>query len=77
MAFGHPTMTAMLIINAVLGILFVWQLVEGFKLADADVTAHLAVESPWVDRFRNGLGAVLCFGLLAVDVMIVYRLVLT
>ena len=77
MAFGHPTMTAMLIINAVLGVIFVWQLVEGFKLADGDVTAHLAVESPWVDRFRDWLGAVLCFGLLAVDVMIVYRLVLT
>jgi len=76
MAFGHPTMTAMLIINAVLGVIFVWQLVEGFKLADGDVTAHLAVESPGVDRFRNGLGAVLCFGLLAVDVVIVYRVVL-
>jgi len=39
-------MTGMLIINAVLGVLFVWQLVEGFKLADDDVTAHLGDESP-------------------------------
>ena len=69
-------MTVMLIINAVLGVLFVWQLVESFKLADDDVTAHLADESPWVDRFRNGLGAVLCLSLLAVDVVIVYRVVL-
>ena len=68
MAFGLSSLTAILIIDGLLGVLFVYLVVDGFQLSKADGVAQVEYRKPWVDKFLNGIGGVLSLALLLIAV---------
>ena len=73
MAFGQTTLTAALVANGFLGVLFVYLGIENFQLAKADETNAIEYRKPWVDKLMAMTQAVLCLALLSVAVTMGYR----
>jgi hypothetical protein len=69
MAFGLSTLTAILIIDGLLGVLFVYLVIEGFQLSKADGITPVEHRKTWVDKFLNGIAGVLSLALLSIAVM--------
>jgi hypothetical protein len=72
MAFGQPSITAILIIDGFLGVLFVYLVIEGFQLSKADGITPVEHRKTWVDKFLNGIAGVLSLALLSIAVMMGY-----
>jgi hypothetical protein len=73
MAFGLSSLTAILIIDGLLGVLFVYLVVDGFELSKADGSTPVEHRKPWVDKLMALTQAVLCLALLSVAVTMCYR----
>jgi hypothetical protein len=68
-----PSLTAILIFDALLGVLFAYLVFEGFQLSKADGITPVEYRKPWVDKILNGIVMVLSVSLLLTAVTIGYR----
>ena len=73
MAFGQTTLTAALVANGFLGVLFVYLGIENFQLAKVAEFDTIEYRKPWVDKLMAMTQAVLCLALLSVAVALGYR----
>ena len=73
MEFGQTTLIAALVANGFLGVLFVYLVIENFKLSKADDAASFEYRKPWVDKLMAITQATLCLALVGVAVALVYR----
>ena len=69
MAFEQPSISAILIINGFLGVLFVYLAYEGFQLSKAENSFTAHKRKPWVDKLMVFTQAALCLALLLIAVM--------
>ena len=68
MAFGLSSLTAILIIDGLLGVLFAYLVYEGFQLSNDDDAAQVEYRKPWVDKSLKIVVGVLCLALLLIAV---------
>ena len=67
MAFGQPSIIAILIIDGFLGVLFAYLVYEGFQLSNDD-DAQVEYRKPWVDKFLKIVVGILSLALLLIAV---------
>ena len=72
MAFGHNTLIAALIMNVLLGVLFVYLAIEGFRLSSPDPMASTTYRKPWVENCMSVIAVVLNLALLAIAGVLAY-----
>jgi hypothetical protein len=68
MAFGLSSLTAILIIDGLLGVLFVYLVIEGFQLSKADDAAQVEYRKPWLDKFLKIVVGILSLALVLIAV---------
>ena len=68
MGFGLSSLTAILIIDGLLGVLFVYLVIEGFQLSKADGVAPVGYRKRWVDKFLKIVVGILSLALVLIAV---------
>ena len=68
MAFEQPSISAILIINGFLGVLFAYLVYEGFQLSKDDDVTQVEYRKPWVDKFLKIVVGILSLALLLIAV---------
>jgi len=68
MAFGLSSLTAILIIDGLLGVLFVYLVFEGFQLSKADGVAPVEHRKTWLDKFLKIVVGTLSLSLVLIAV---------
>ena len=68
------SLTVLLAINAVLGAVFVYAAYELYQHSKPDLNETTRYRPPWLDKFFQGVTALLLFLLIAVAVMLASQL---
>ena len=68
MAFGQPSIIAILIIDGFLGVLFAYLVYEGFQLSKADDATPIEYRKPWVDKSLKIVVGILSLALVLIAV---------
>ena len=68
MAFGQPSIIAILIVDGLAGVLFAYLVYEGFQLSKDDDATQVEYRKPWVDKFLKIVVGILCLSLLLIAV---------
>ena len=73
MAFGQTTLITALVANSLLGVLFVYLVIENFQLSKADYLDTTEYRKPWVDKLMALTQAAMCLALVGVAVALGFR----
>ena len=68
MAFGQPSIIAILIVDGLVGVLFAYLVYEGFQLSNDDDDAQVEYRKPWVDKFLKIVVGILSLALVLIAV---------
>ena len=68
MAFGQPSIIAILIVDGLVSVLFAYLVYEGFQLSKDDDATQVEYRKPWVDKFLKIVVGILCLSLLLIAV---------
>ena len=69
MAFEQPSISAILIINGFLGVLFAYLVYEGFQLSKDDEADQVEYRKPWLDKSLKIVVGILSSSLVLIAVM--------
>jgi len=69
MAFGQPSIIAILIVDGLVGVLFAYLVYQGFQLSKDDDATQVEYRKPWLDKFLKIVVGILSLALLLIAVM--------
>ena len=68
MAFGQPSIIAILIVDGLVSVLFAYLVYEGFQLSKDDDATQVEYRKPWLDKFLKIVVGILSLSLVLIAV---------